>query len=84
MTSLKFQEGTNMILLANVCHYFKKQFLYVRQQINLLTTNCLLFLPQVMSAMERKADIFEECRKKMIPAFQVNSHQKQRTKTGHM
>jgi hypothetical protein len=36
-----------------------------------------------MSAMERKPDIFEECRKKMIPSFQVNLHQKQRTKTGH-
>ena len=63
-----------MILLVNVCHYFEKQFLYVRLQINLLTNNFLLFLPPVMSAMERKADIFEECRKKMIPAFQVNSH----------
>jgi len=63
-----------MILLVNVCNYFEKQFLYVRLQINLLTNNFLLFLPPVMSAMERKADIFEECRKKMIPTFQVNSH----------
>jgi len=72
-----------MILLANVCQYIKKQFLYVRLQIHLLTSNFLLFLPPVMSAMERKPDIFEECRKKMIPSFQVNLHQKQRTKTGH-
>ena len=72
-----------MILLLKVCQYFKKQLLNIRLQINLLTTNFLLFLPPVMSAMERKADIFEECRKKMIPTFQVNSHQKQRTKTGH-
>jgi hypothetical protein len=31
-----------------------------------------------MSAMERKVDIFEECRKKMIPTFQVNSHEEKK------
>jgi hypothetical protein len=72
-----------MILLVNVGQYFEKQFLHIRLQINLPTTNFLLCLLTVMSAMERKADIFEECRKKMIPTFQVNSHKKQRTKTGH-
>jgi hypothetical protein len=34
-----------------------------------------------MSAMERKDDIFEECRKKMVPTFQVNLQQNKRTKT---
>jgi hypothetical protein len=33
-----------------------------------------------MSAMERKADIFEECRRKMVPTFQVNLRQNQRIK----
>jgi hypothetical protein len=37
-----------------------------------------------MSAMERKADIFEECRKKMVPTFQVNSQQNQRTRSGNV
>jgi Mpv17-like protein len=31
---------------------------------------CAFFI--IMSAMERKADIFEECRKKMIPSFQTS------------
>lgn len=72
-----------MILLVNLCEYFKKSVYLCHTADQFAKHRFSLFLSPVMSAMERKADIFEECRKKMIPTFQVNAHQKQRTNTGH-